>query len=94
MSRRGRLSWGMVIALVMLVSPNLYAEYIDELKDQVESLNKKFPQGSWDETYFRDMAIITHKADAAELTDYASELIRSTLFENRDAYVKSEWNEI
>ncbi len=77
-----------------LYSGLLFADFTEELQDQIRSLKARYTSIQLDETYFHDMGIIAHKADNAELMDLASEIIRSHLFPKMDEYVKTEWDEI
>ncbi len=89
-----RFFLGCGIFLFLGVLPEtLWADYTQELQDQIQSLEKRFP-GPLDETYFRDMSVIVHKADSAELMGFASESLRAKIFERFETYVSSQLEEI
>lgn len=73
----------------MLLPGPLRADYSDELRDQIRDLQARYPS-TLEEVYFRDMAVIAHKADAAEIMDLAAEIIRKNLWERMDGHVETE----
>lgn len=89
---RTSLWWGTFLCLGLLPQP-LWADYTEELSDQIQSLEKRF-SGLLDETYFRDMAVIIHKADSAERMAFASEILRSKIFTPFESHVSKQLDEI
>lgn len=70
----------------------VFADYTQELQDQIEELKKDYPQPRPE--YFHDAGILAHKADDAGLYEQATGIVRAHLFMKAEEYVRNEWQEI
>ncbi len=78
-----------LLAGVLCTSAPAWAEYEDELRDQIRKTETDYERVP-DMTYFKDMAIIARKADEAEIPQLTSEITRLKLMKVMEEHVRTE----
>ncbi|MBN1689306.1 MAG: hypothetical protein JW893_09405 [Candidatus Omnitrophica bacterium] len=66
-----------------------YADYIQELEDQIEAIKEKDVPG-FDAEYFHDMGIVARKADEAELNQLNAEIVETLMLKKMDEEIEAE----
>lgn len=72
-----------------IVSHFAFADYEQELEDQIEEVKKQYPE-VFSVPYFHDMGIIARKADEAELNLLVTKIVKSLLLDRMENDIREE----